>query len=83
MSQRRIIVTNRRVIYREGLVGKKERSIPLSKITDVSVTSSLAGQVAGYGTLRIESAGSSDTEIVAEDIADARGIRDAILSLIR
>lgn len=82
LSNRRITVTNRRVIYREGLIGKREMVIPLSKITDVSIQYSMAGRVAGYGTLRIESAGNAGTEIVAEDIADAKGVRDAILNLI-
>jgi hypothetical protein len=83
MAQRKIIVTNRRVIYREGLIGQKEMVIPLSKVTDVSIQYSMAGRVVGYGTLRIESAGNAGTEIVAEDIADAKGVRDAILNMIR
>lgn len=83
IAQRRLIVTNRRVIYREGIIGKNEISIPLAKITDVRINYSMAGRVAGYGTIRIESAGSGITEIVAEDMADARGMRDAILNLIK
>lgn len=83
MAQRKIVVTNRRVIYREGIIGKQERSIPLNKITDVQISYSVSGRLAGYGTLRIESASSGETEIVAEDIADARGVRDVIMKLIR
>ncbi|MBK9944195.1 MAG: PH domain-containing protein [Kouleothrix sp.] len=82
MAQRKIIVTNRRVIYREGILGGRETSVPLNKITDVSLKFSAAGRLAGYGTIRVESAGSG-LEIMAEDIADARGVRDAIMKLIR
>jgi hypothetical protein len=83
LSNRQIIVTNRRVIFREGLIGKAERAIPLSRVTDVSVKYSMAGRVAGYGTVVVQSAGSSEAEIVAEDIKDPEGVKNAILSQIR
>jgi len=77
---KQLMVTNRRVIWRSGVFGKSERSIPLSRVTDVSVNYGLMGRMLGYGNVRIESAGGPGTEIVANEISDPDGVRDAILS---
>ena len=77
---RQLVVTTRRVVWRSGVVGKSERSIPLSRVTDVSVKYGLPGRILGYGNIYIESAGGPGTEIVALNIADPDGVRDAIVS---
>jgi uncharacterized membrane protein YdbT with pleckstrin-like domain len=76
---RQLVVTTRRVVWRSGVVGKSERSIPLSRVTDVSVKYGVLGRLLGYGNIYIESAGGPGTEIVALDIADPDGVRDAIV----
>jgi hypothetical protein len=82
-SAKRIIVTNRRVIWRSGVFGKGERSIPLSRVQDVSVSYGLIGRILGYGTVRVESAGGPKTEIVATAVSDPLGVKDAILRQVR
>lgn len=77
-----IILTEKRVVLQSGMLNVSERSIPLSKITDVTVKADIKGNMMNYGTLCIESAGSSGTEIVAENINDAKGMRTAILGLL-
>jgi uncharacterized membrane protein YdbT with pleckstrin-like domain len=74
-----LTVTNRQVIWKKGLIGTQERSVPLHQVQDVSVGYTPIGQLLGYGTVRIETAGGPETEIVAEKIAGPSEIRDAIL----
>lgn len=81
-AARQLIVTNRRVIFRSGVLGKSERSIPLSRVQDVSVRYGIAGRILGYGDVRIESAGGGATEIVALGVSDPDGVKEAILSQI-
>ena len=78
-TARQIVVTNRRVIWREGVLAKKERSVPLSRIQDVSVSYGIIGRIMGYGDVRVESAGGPATEIKAAGVSDPGGVKDAIL----
>jgi uncharacterized membrane protein YdbT with pleckstrin-like domain len=73
-------VTDRSVTWRTGLFNKNERTIPLQQVQDVSVSRGFFGQLLGYGTIRIESAGAPETEIVATNIASPDAVRDAIIS---
>lgn len=75
-----LTVTDRRVTWRSGLFNKDERTIPLGQVQDVSVSCGFFGQLLGYGTIRIESAGGPETEIVATNIAGPDAVRDAIIS---
>jgi uncharacterized membrane protein YdbT with pleckstrin-like domain len=75
----KLSVTDRRVIWKKGLFGMRERSIPLRQVQDVSVQQGILGRMFGYGTVRIESAGGPRTEIVAFNISRPTEIRDAIL----
>ena len=74
-----LTVTDRRVVWRRGLLGSKERSVPLQQVQDVSVEYTLFGRLLGYGTVRVESAGGPATEIVAPRIPRPGQVRDAIL----
>jgi len=76
---RSLTVTDRRVIWKEGLIASKERSAPLRQVQDVSVNYSLWGRLFGFGTVRIETAGGLLTEIVAYRIPRPGQVRDAIL----
>jgi uncharacterized membrane protein YdbT with pleckstrin-like domain len=78
-AAKQLVVTNRRVIWRTGVFGKSERSIPLSRVQDVSVSYGPMGRILRYGNVRVESAGEATTEIVAIDISDPEGVKDAIL----
>lgn len=76
---KKLVVTNRRVYYKTGLLGGNERSIPLNRVTDISVSRGVFGAVLGYGSIRIESAGGGGTEIVASGIRGPKDVQDAIL----
>ena len=77
---RTLSVTDKRVIWCEGVFNRSERSIPLSRVQDVSMRRNMFGHLFGYGTIRIESAGSLATEIVAKNINGPEQVKDAILT---
>lgn len=77
-----LIITHRHVTMRSGLIGKAERSIPMKNIQDVSIHYDMKGRMLGYGTIRIESAGRGETEIVAEHIKDPENVKNTIMSLL-
>lgn len=74
-----LTVTNRRVVWRRGLLSSKERSVPLRQVQDVGISYSLFGRLLGFGTIRVESAGGPATEIVAPRIPGPGQVRDAIV----
>lgn len=71
-----------RVLLRQGLFSKRERSIPTSKITDVSLQQNFFSGMFGIGTLYIQTAGSGDAEIVVKGLGRARAARDLLLTYI-
>lgn len=51
------VVTNERVIYRAGFIGKRGKEIPLEVINDVAFNQRIIERLFGTGDLLIESAG--------------------------
>ncbi len=54
---RRLLITNRRVIEVDGLVGSSVATMPLFRVTDALLARSPAAEILGYALFRIESAG--------------------------
>lgn len=81
-STRVLEVSPDSIVYREGLFDKKERSIPTSKITDVTLEQGFAGRIFGYGSLSLQTSGSGETEIKFKNLGQARIARDLILKHI-
>lgn len=54
---RRLLVTDRRVIEIDGLVGSSVATMPLFRITDALLARSPAAELLGYALFKIESAG--------------------------
>lgn len=50
-------LTNRRIIEATGLLGLRVASMPVSRVTDLVLSRTTAGEIFGFGDLRIESAG--------------------------
>ncbi len=50
-------ITNRRVIESGGFLGSRISSMPLSRVTDISYSRSIAAELLGYATMRVETAG--------------------------
>jgi uncharacterized membrane protein YdbT with pleckstrin-like domain len=53
------VLTNKRVIYRYGVIGKNGKEIPLDKINTVFFDQTVFERVIGCGTVAMESAGES------------------------
>jgi hypothetical protein len=52
-----LIVTDKRFMINSGIIETKNSMMPITKVTDMSFMRPFLGQVLGYGTLRVESAG--------------------------
>jgi hypothetical protein len=50
-------LTNRRIIEARGLLGLRVASMPVTRVTDLVLNRTTAGEMFGFGDLRIESAG--------------------------
>ncbi|HEY6425361.1 MAG TPA: PH domain-containing protein [Pseudonocardiaceae bacterium] len=52
-----VVVTDKRFMIANGILAPKLSMMPISKVTDMSYLRTPGGQLLGYGTLRVESAG--------------------------
>lgn len=52
-----VVVTDKRLMITSGIIETKNSMMPITKVTDMSFMRPFLGQIFGYGTLRIESAG--------------------------
>jgi uncharacterized membrane protein YdbT with pleckstrin-like domain len=59
----RLIVTNARVVEREGVFGRRGREIPLSALTNIDYRQSLFQRLIGAGDVFLESAGRDGQEV--------------------
>lgn len=73
------VFTNRRVITRAGVIAKKGRDMPLSKVNNVSFEVGIVGRLLNYGRLEIESAG--DEDLVIDDVPNVEVIQREVYRL--
>jgi uncharacterized membrane protein YdbT with pleckstrin-like domain len=52
-----IMITDGRIVSVTGLLASRGRDTPINKITDRDIQHSVMGNILGYGTLKVESAG--------------------------
>ncbi|MDQ1697223.1 MAG: hypothetical protein QOJ03_2576 [Frankiaceae bacterium] len=62
----RYVLTNRRVVIRQGVFGRSGRDIPLTRVNDVSFQHNLFERLLRCGTLTIESAGEHGQVVLPE-----------------
>jgi uncharacterized membrane protein YdbT with pleckstrin-like domain len=74
-------LTTRRMRMRLGIVARRGRDIPLSRITDVSFAKSLSDRLLGAGRLVVESAGEHG-EVVLRDIPDVERVQSILFQLV-
>ena len=63
-------ITNRRVIESGGFLGSRISSMPLSRVTDINYSRTIPGEVFGYATMRVETAGQDQALGVVRYIAE-------------
>lgn len=51
------VATNRRLVWRRGILNQKTAMMPLTKVTDMSFNQPAVGRILGYGEFVMESAG--------------------------
>lgn len=56
------VVTNERIIYRYGIIGKNAKEMPLDRVTNIAFNQTAFERVIGSGDLTIESAGETGQE---------------------
>ena len=63
-----LALTQRSIVRRQGVFTKNERAVPLNQVQDISVAYGFIRRLFGLGDIRIETAGSSQTEIIMHDV---------------
>ncbi len=77
-----IIVTDKRFMLSTGVVVRKISMMPITKVTDLSFLRTVGGQMLGYGTLRVESAGQKQDLEKIDYLPQPEAVFDAISELI-
>ena len=77
----RIVVTDRRVQLRSGLLRTRSRDVPLGRIADVDVHRTLLQRMAGSGTLLLTTTGDRGT-VVVRDVPDADEVAAVVADLV-
>lgn len=76
------VITNRRLIMREGVIKREGRDMPLARVNDVSFShGSLLERMLGCGTLVVESAGEHG-QVVLTDIPHVEDIQRELYRLV-
>jgi uncharacterized membrane protein YdbT with pleckstrin-like domain len=73
-----IVVTDRRVLFKTGVFGRRTAEMNISKIETVDVFQGVIGRVLGFGTVLVRGTGSG-LEPLAR-VADPIALRNAILA---
>ena len=73
------VFTNRRIITRAGVISKKGRDMPLSKVNNVSFEVGVLGRILNYGVLEVTSA--SDENLVIQDVPNVEVIQRDVYRL--
>jgi len=72
-------VTNKRVIYKCGIISRKTEEVKVSSIETVEMSQSVLGRIFGYGTLKITGHGISD--VVFKGIDNPLSVKKSIESV--
>jgi uncharacterized membrane protein YdbT with pleckstrin-like domain len=71
-----LVVTDRRVLLREGVLSRQDVDVPLHRVTGVGIRRSVPGRVLGYGTLVIDTEAGGALEF--PDVPDAERVQAAL-----
>jgi uncharacterized membrane protein YdbT with pleckstrin-like domain len=72
-------VTNKRVIYKTGIVSRKSEEMKLTSIETVEIEQGIFGRLLGFGDVKITGRGTSD--LVFPRIADPMSVKRQIESV--
>jgi len=77
-----IALTKRSIVRRTGVFTKEERAVPLNQVQDLSISYGIIRRLLGHGDIRIETAGSSGTEIIMKNIDKPEEFRATVFEKI-
>jgi uncharacterized membrane protein YdbT with pleckstrin-like domain len=77
----RYVVTNRRVLMRNGVLSRTGRDVPLTRVNDVSFSRTIVERCFGSGTLIIESAGDRG-QVMLRDVPRVEAVQRDIYRLV-
>ncbi len=60
------VVTTDRLVFREGVLGKRGKEIPLERVNDIAVTQTLFERLIGAGDLTVESGGERGQQVFTD-----------------
>ena len=72
-----VVVSDRRLYYRHGIVDVKDHVTDLGSITDVTIDPTIAGRMFNYANVRIQTK-AGDDDFVLKEIANAYQMRSII-----
>lgn len=79
----RYVITGEELIYRSGVLRRRQRVIPLGRVQNIEVRQSFVQRLTGVAELRVETAGSGaepEAALSVLGLSDAGLVRDALLS---
>jgi len=74
-----VTITDERVIIQLGVMVRRTKVIPLDRVQDVSTRQNPFGQLLGYGSLEIDTAGRIENEVITH-IPDPQWLREQVLT---
>lgn len=74
------VITNKRVVTRQGILTKSGRDVPLNRINDVGFSHNLLDRLLRCGTLTVESAGERG-QVVLSDIPHVENVHRTLYEL--
>jgi uncharacterized membrane protein YdbT with pleckstrin-like domain len=77
----RYVLTNRRVLMRNGVRARHGRDVPLTRVNDVSFSHTVVERLFGSGTLTIESAGDRG-QVLLTDVPKVESVQREIYRLV-
>jgi uncharacterized membrane protein YdbT with pleckstrin-like domain len=77
-----LALTRRSIVRHKGVFNREERSVPLNQVQDISISHGIIRRILGHGDIRIETAGSSGTEIIMHNIDNPEEFRALTLEQI-
>ena len=87
------VVTNRRCVFKGGIIRRTERSIPFHKITDVEKSENIVERMLGISRVKVFTPGTASTnigpfgrqssEITYEGLSDAEEMSETINNQVR
>jgi uncharacterized membrane protein YdbT with pleckstrin-like domain len=77
----RYVMTTRRVVTRTGVLSRKGRDVPMTRINDVSFSHTVVERIFGSGTLVIESAGERG-QILLSDVPHVEAVQRDLYGLV-